>query len=84
MPDSTAHNIGVMQKVCEKLEVDVKDCTYKLLCNINPLRLFQNKIKKFYIYNDVQQSFGVYFKNKNFILKSNTCLVNILCREYSA
>ena len=43
MTDSTAHNIGVMDKVCEELEVETIPA--QLLCNVHPLMLFQNQIK---------------------------------------
>ncbi len=81
MTDSTAHNIGVMNMVCEDL--DLEDQGPKtLLCNIHPL-MFQNKLKE--LYNEIQLSFGskklddcftvdVDFKNENFILKAINCL----------
>ena len=93
MTDSTAHNIGVTQKVCEKLNVDEADCPKSLLCNIHPLILFQNKLKEFY--NEIQQSFGTKklnncftvemdFEDENFILKAIKCLTNFLNKENSA
>ena len=56
MTDSTAHNIGVMEKVCEELNIDEEDCPKTLLCNTHPLMLFQNKLKD--LYNEIQLSFG--------------------------
>ena len=44
MTDSTAHNIGVIQKVCECLES--KPVPKSLVCNIHPLMMFQRQVKK--------------------------------------
>lgn len=93
MTDSTAHNIGVIQKVCQELDVDAADCPKTLLCNIHLLVLFQNKLKE--SYDEVQQSFGtkklddcftvdVDFKDENFILKVIKCLTNFVNKENSA
>ena len=54
MGDSAAHNLEVIEKVCEKLEVE--DVPKTLLCNVHPLMLFQSKIKEFF--DDIQRSFG--------------------------
>jgi len=91
MTDSTAHNIGVIEKVCHELEVSVVPKT--LLCNIHPLMLFQSKLKEFF--DDIQQSFGarklddcftvdIDFKDENFVLKSIKCLTNFINKENSA
>ena len=93
MTDSTAHNIGVMEKVCAELQLDEAQCPKTLLCNIHPLMLFQNKLKDFY--NEIQLSFGckklddcftvdVDFKSENFILKAIKCLTNFVNEENSA
>ena len=93
MSDSTAHNIGVMQKVCEELSIEESDCPKTLLCNIHPLMMFQTKLKE--CYNDIQQSFGtkkldacftvdIDFKDENFILKGIKCLTNFVNKENSA
>ena len=37
MTDSTAHNIGVIQKVCEELNMDEADHPKTLLFNLDPL-----------------------------------------------
>ena len=39
--DSTAHNLGVIEQVCEELEVEQVPKT--LLCNAHPILMFQNK-----------------------------------------
>ena len=43
MTDSTSHNVGVMDMVCEELHVD--NIPPQLFCNVHPLMLFQSKIK---------------------------------------
>ena len=93
MTDSTAHNIGVTDLLCEDFNIDETDRPQTLLCNIHPLMLFQNKLKE--LYNEIQQSFGtkklddcftvdVDFKDENFILKAVKCLTNFVNRENSA
>ena len=54
MTDSTAHNIGVIEKVCEELEVEEVPKT--LLRNIHPFMVFQGKLKEFF--SEVQQFLG--------------------------
>lgn len=93
MTDSTAHNIGVIEKVCNELEVEESNCPKTLLCNIHPLMMFQTKLKE--LYNDIQQSFGskkldecftvdVDFKNENFVLKAIKCLTNLVNEDNRA
>ena len=93
MTDSTAHNLGVTELVCQELGIDEEDSPKTLLCNIHPLMCFQNKLKEFY--NEVQQSFGnkkldscftvdIDFKDENFVLKSIKCLTNFVNRANSA
>ena len=93
MTVSTAHNIGVIQKVCGELDVDEADCPKTLLCNIHPLMLFQSKLKEFY--DEIQKTFGtkklddcftvdVDFKDENLILKAIKCLTNFVNKENSA
>ena len=82
MTDSTPHNIGVTEKVCEKLEVPVEEAPKNLVCNVHPLMLFQGKFKEFY--GELQNSLGVKklddcftvdidFKDENFVMKSKKC-----------
>ena len=93
MTDSTAHNIGVIEKVCQELNVDEADCPKTLLCNIHPLMMFQGKIKE--MFSEIQQSFGlkkldqcftvdIDFKDENFILKAIKCMTNFVNKENSA
>ena len=91
MADSTAHNLKVIEKVCE--EVGVDDVPKTLLCNVHPLMLFQSKIKEFF--DDIQRSFGtqklgeaftveIDFRDENFVIKSIRCLSNFINKENSA
>ena len=43
MSDNTAHNLKVMEKVCEDEDVEKNPLVF--LCNIHPLMMFQRKIK---------------------------------------
>ena len=45
MSDSTAHNLKVIEKVGEDLDVDKVPST--ILCNVHPLMMFQGKAKCF-------------------------------------
>ena len=91
MTDSTAHNIGVIEQVCEELQVEQVPKT--LLCNVHPLMLFQSKIKEFF--EELQNSLGsrklddcftveIDFKNENFVIKSIKCLSNFVNKENSS
>ena len=93
MTDSTAHNIGVTEMVCDELDINDADRPDTLLCNIHPLMLFQNKMKEFY--GGIQQSFGtkkldecftvdIDFKDENFVLKAIKCLTNFINKENNA
>ena len=44
MSDSTAHNLGVIESVCEELDID--DVPKTLLCNVHPLMMFDRKIRE--------------------------------------
>ena len=93
MSDSTAHNLGVTELLCEDLEIEENDRPQTLLCNIHPLMLFQNKQKE--LYSEIQQSFGtkklddcftvdVDFKDENFVVKAIKCLTNFVNKENCA
>ena len=45
MTDSTSHNVGVIDMVCNDLNVEKLQST--VFCNVHPLRLFQNKIRTY-------------------------------------
>ena len=91
MTDSTSHNLKVIEKICETLEVD--DVPNTLLCNVHPLMLFQRKIKE--LCQLVHDGFGVKklsdcflvdvdFRNESFVVKAIKCLTNFINRDFSA
>ena len=91
MTDSTAHNIGVIQKVCEDFEsLHVPN---SLVCNIHPLMMFQRQVKKvFQIIHDaignakIKECFlvDVEFHYESFIVKAITCLSSFINKDFSA
>ena len=75
--DSTAHNLKVIDKVCQDL--DVSDVPPTLLCNVHPLMMMQLKIKE--LCQSIHDNIGnqkisecflvdVEFKSQSFVLKS--------------
>ena len=90
MIESTAHKIGVMEKV--EFNIDNDQCPKTILCNVHPVMIFQTKLKE--LFNETQDSFGtkklddcftvdVDFKNENFVLKAIKCLTNFVNEENS-
>ena len=45
--DSAAHNIGVMDLVCSA--VNIENIPQQLFCNVHPLIMFQNRMKRKYV-----------------------------------
>ena len=91
MSDSTAHNIGVIEEVCEELEVT--DIPLTLTCNVHPLMMFDRKMKELcqHIHNHVGGEklsdcflVSVDFHNESFIYKAVKCLSNFICKDFSA
>ena len=91
MSDSTAHNLQVMEKVCE--DEGVENNPLVLLCNIHPLMMFQKKIKEFCHElhdmigkNRIKECFLVDtdFDSESFVIKSIRCLSNFIFERYSA
>ena len=91
MTDSTAHNIGVIEEVCEKLECESVPAS--LICNVHPLMMFQRKVKDFY--QAIHDSIGnnkikdcflvdIDFRNESFIYKAIQCLTSFINRDFSA
>lgn len=91
MTDSTSHNLQVVEKVCEDL--NVVDVPSQILCNIHPLMLFQRKIKE--MCQQIHDKLGkeklsdcfmvdVEFRNESFVMKAIKCLTNFINRDYSA
>ena len=91
MSDSTSHNLKVIEKVCEDLEVE--DVPSTILCNVHPLMMFQGKIKA--LCQLIHDTLGnekinncfmvdVEFRKESFVIKAITCLSNFINSEYSA
>ena len=91
MTDSTAHNLGVIEQVCEELEVEtIPD---SLVCHVHPMMMFQRKVKG--VWQEIHDAFGtnvikdcfiteVDFRNESFIYKAITCLCSFINNEYSS
>ena len=93
MTDSTEHNIGVIEKVCEHLEIEDQNVPLTFLCNVHPLIMFQDKVKA--LCKLLHSSVGaqkisecflvdVEFNNESFVVKAIKCLTNFINRDYSA
>ena len=91
MSDSTSHNLKVIEKICESLDVD--DVPSTLLCNVHPLMLFQRKIKELcqLVHNELGSQrlsdcflVDVDFRNESFVVKAIKCLTNFINRDFSA
>ena len=54
MTDSTSHNLGVIEQVCEDL--DSESVPQSLVCNIHPLMMFQRQAKK--VFQIIHDAFG--------------------------
>ena len=89
--DSTAHNLKVIDKVCQDL--DVSDVPPTLLCNVHPLMMMQLKIKE--LCQSIHDNIGnqkisecflvdVEFKSQSFVLKAINCLSNFISKDYSS
>ncbi|XP_066926157.1 uncharacterized protein [Clytia hemisphaerica] len=91
MSDSTAHNIGVIESVCEELAID--DVPKTLLCNVHPLMMFDRKIRE--LCQEIHNHLGgkkladcfyvdVDFRRESFPIKAVKCLSNFICKDFSA
>ena len=85
MTDSTAHNIGVMNLVCDALNVE--NMPQQPFCNVHPLFMFRNKIKE--LCQKIHDSLGkrrikkcflvdVEFQSELFVIKALKCLSNFI------
>ena len=45
MTDSIAHNLGVIEDVCE--ELGIEDVPDSLVCHVHPLMMLQRKVMEF-------------------------------------
>ena len=91
MTDSTAHNIDVIQDVCDELETDsIPD---SLICHIHPMMMFQRKVKA--VWQEIHDTFGtnsikdcfitdIDFRNESFICKALACLSSFINKDFSS
>ena len=90
MTDSTAHNIGVMDLVCNALNVE--NIPQQRLCNVHPLIMFQNQIQE--MCRKIHDSLGkqrikesflvdVEFQSESFSTKALKFLSNFINSDYS-
>ena len=89
--DSTEHNMGVIEKVCQELEVDsIPD---SLVCHVHPMMMFQRKLK--FVFQEIHDALGhnaikdcfltdVDFRHESFIYKAIACLCSFINKEKSA
>ena len=91
MCNSTAHNLDVIETVCQDLQVSQIPQT--LLCNVHPLMMRQGRIKQ--LCQLIQDTVGrqkitecflvdIKFKNESVVIKVVKCLSNFINRDYSA
>ena len=89
--DAKAHNVGVINRVCEELECD--DVPSSLVCNVHPLMMFQRKVKD--VYQSIHDAIGdnrikdcflvdVDFKSESFIYKAIRCLTSFINSDFSS
>ena len=93
MTDSTEYSIGVIERVCEELYIDESEKPATLVCDIHPLMMFQDKIKK--LCQIIHSTLGdqkicdcflvdIEFHNESFVIKAIKCLTNFINKDYSA
>ena len=91
MTDSTAHNLQVIEEVCQ--EFAVEDVPGTFLCNVHPLMMLQGKVKE--LCQEIHNSLGkrkisdcflvdVDFRNESFPVKAMKCLSNFINKDNSA
>ena len=90
MTDSTLHNIGVIDEVCN--ELDVESVPMSLVCNVHPALMMQGKVKE--VYKEIHNALGpstikdcflvnIDFHNDTIFEKAMHCFANIVSSEYS-
>ena len=91
MSDNTAHNLEVIEKVCE--DEGAENNPLVILCNIHSLMMFQRKMKELCQElhdmigkNRIKECFlvDIEFHSESFVIMSIKCLSNFICEEYSA
>ena len=89
MTDSTSHNLGVIEMVCE--EVEIEYIPSSLVCNTHPLMMMQRKVKQLFQgvhdkigNNEISKCFfvDVDFKSESFPLKAIRCLMSFINRGF--
>ena len=89
--DSTQHNLGVIESVCEELETE--STPDSLICHVHPSMMFQSKLKS--VFQEIHDAFGdntlkdcfvteIDFKHESFIYKAIRCLCSFINRDFSA
>ena len=89
MTDSTAHNLGVTEGVCSKLQVE--NIPDSLVCHVHPMMMFQRKVED--VWQEIHDAFGtsiikdcfitdIDFHNESFIYKAITCLTSFMLYSY--
>ena len=91
MTDSTNHNLGVIDTVCEDLQTESKPKS--IVCNVHLLMMIQRKVKK--VFQDIHDALGkvkikdcflvdIEFHSESFIIKAITCLSSFINKDFSA
>ena len=91
MTDSSAHNLGVIEDVCNELQVE--NIPDSLVCHVHPKMMFQRKVK--HVWQEIHDAFrtstikdcfitDIDFRNESLIYKAITCLTSFINNEYSS
>ena len=89
MTDSTSHNLGVIEMVCE--EVESEYIPSSLVCNAHPVMMIQRKVKQLFqgIHdkignNEISKCFfvDIDFKSESFPLKAIRYLISLINRGF--
>ena len=89
--DSTQHNMGVIENVCNELKTS--STPDALICHVHPMMMFQNKLKQ--VFQEIHDALGtntikdcfvadIDFKHESFIYKAIACLCSFINHEKSA
>ena len=90
MTDSTSHNLGIIEMVCEEVESEYVPSS--LVCNIHPLMMMQRKVKQLFQVihykignNEIHKYFyvDVDFKSQSLPSKAIRCLTSFISRNFS-
>ena len=91
MTDSTSHNLGATEMVCEEVESEYVPSF--VVCNTHPLMMMQCKVKQLFqvIHDKIGNSeinkcfyIDVDFKSESFPLKAIRCLTSFINRDFSS